>query len=340
VNRLRLPSAAVRRCLALALALLILSLPTATAQAHPADMYSQNLNIALGPDALELDWQVLPGPFLADAVWAAADINQDGSVSPEESQAWIAPFIESLSVQLDGAPLAHGSPTDLHWPATVDVLRTAEDRVEFALRFPWPAGLKGNHTLEIHSAHLEANSLIWFGLKAATGISFTQPAQDNGLLRANVISTVGIGDAVSAAEMTSWNSGTPNLPAFGSAVSQFSAQLTNSTSSSAPSTLDAGSVTSTLTDLVKAGRFSPWFLAGAFLLSVLLGSLHALTPGHGKALVGAYLVGSHGTTRDAVFLGSIVTLTHTGSWAWSPFLLPITYSRRSLRRGWRSSRAS
>jgi ABC-type nickel/cobalt efflux system permease component RcnA/Tol biopolymer transport system component len=77
--------------------------------------------------------------------------------------------------------------------------------------------------------------------------------------------------------------------------------------------LNASSVTSTLTDLVKAGQLSPWFLAGAFLLSVVLGSLHALTPGHGKALVGAYLVGSQGTTRDAIILGSIVTLTHTGS---------------------------
>jgi ABC-type nickel/cobalt efflux system permease component RcnA/Tol biopolymer transport system component len=65
--------------------------------------------------------------------------------------------------------------------------------------------------------------------------------------------------------------------------------------------------------LVRTQNFSPLFLAGAFLLSLALGSLHALTPGHGKTLVAAYLVGSHGRKRDAVFLGSIVTLTHTGS---------------------------
>ncbi|HEX8993239.1 MAG TPA: hypothetical protein VF784_16275, partial [Anaerolineales bacterium] len=58
---------------------------------------------------------------------------------------------------------------------------------------------------------------------------------------------------------------------------------------------------------------SPLFLVSAFLLSLALGSLHALTPGHGKALVAAYLVGSQGRTRDAVLLGGIVTLTHTGS---------------------------
>ena len=55
------------------------------------------------------------------------------------------------------------------------------------------------------------------------------------------------------------------------------------------------------------------FLLTAFLLSLALGALHALTPGHGKTLVAAYLVGSQGRTRDAVFLGSVVTATHTGS---------------------------
>jgi len=44
-----------------------------------------------------------------------------------------------------------------------------------------------------------------------------------------------------------------------------------------------------------------------------LGALHALEPGHGKTVVGAYLVGSKGRTSDAVLLGIIVTLTHSGS---------------------------
>jgi nickel/cobalt exporter len=41
------------------------------------------------------------------------------------------------------------------------------------------------------------------------------------------------------------------------------------------------------------------------------GALHALSPGHGKAMVAAYLVGTRGTPRDAVALGGIVTVTHT-----------------------------
>jgi hypothetical protein len=44
-----------------------------------------------------------------------------------------------------------------------------------------------------------------------------------------------------------------------------------------------------------------------------LGAMHALSPGHGKTIVAAYLVGSRGTVRHAMFLGSTVTLTHTAS---------------------------
>ena len=41
------------------------------------------------------------------------------------------------------------------------------------------------------------------------------------------------------------------------------------------------------------------------------GALHALSPGHGKAMVAAYLVGTRGTARHAVALGITVTVTHT-----------------------------
>jgi len=54
-----------------------------------------------------------------------------------------------------------------------------------------------------------------------------------------------------------------------------------------------------------------------FLLLALsafgLGALHALEPGHGKTVVGAYLVGTKGRVQDAVLLGLVVTLTHSGS---------------------------
>ena len=49
----------------------------------------------------------------------------------------------------------------------------------------------------------------------------------------------------------------------------------------------------------------------ALLGALLLGAVHALSPGHGKTIVGAYLIGSRGTPRHALFLGLTVTITHT-----------------------------
>jgi ABC-type nickel/cobalt efflux system permease component RcnA len=53
-----------------------------------------------------------------------------------------------------------------------------------------------------------------------------------------------------------------------------------------------------------------WLLLG---LAAVFGAAHALTPGHGKTLVAAYLVGERGTVWHAVFLGLVTTLTHTGT---------------------------
>jgi nickel/cobalt transporter (NicO) family protein len=52
-------------------------------------------------------------------------------------------------------------------------------------------------------------------------------------------------------------------------------------------------------------------IALALLLAAFWGAAHALTPGHGKAIVAGYLVGSRGKPRHAVALGLIVTVTHT-----------------------------
>src|SRR5207247_1868350 len=65
-----------------------------------------------------------------------------------------------------------------------------------------------------------------------------------------------------------------------------------------------------------AGVFADAAKGKGVLLFLLLaafgwGALHALSPGHGKAMVAAYLVGTRGTARHALALGGTVTVTHT-----------------------------
>src|ERR1700752_4799537 len=45
--------------------------------------------------------------------------------------------------------------------------------------------------------------------------------------------------------------------------------------------------------------------------SFWLGALHAATPGHGKTIAAAYIVGARGRPIDALVLGIFVTLSHT-----------------------------
>jgi len=56
---------------------------------------------------------------------------------------------------------------------------------------------------------------------------------------------------------------------------------------------------------------TPFGLLIAIMLAFGWGGAHALTPGHGKTVVAAYLVGSRGTMRHAILLGLTTTLTHT-----------------------------
>ena len=85
-------------------------------------------------------------------------------------------------------------------------------------------------------------------------------------------------------------------------------------SSASPLALRANQVAtprSKFTELISTQNPGFWFLFTAAFLAAGLGALHALEPGHGKTIVAAYLVGSKGAARHAIWLGLIVTLAHT-----------------------------
>jgi nickel/cobalt transporter (NicO) family protein len=63
--------------------------------------------------------------------------------------------------------------------------------------------------------------------------------------------------------------------------------------------------------LIAEEDLSAGVVLASLLLALFWGAAHALTPGHGKAIVAAYMVGTRGTARHAFLLGGIVTVTHT-----------------------------
>ena len=64
-----------------------------------------------------------------------------------------------------------------------------------------------------------------------------------------------------------------------------------------------------LTTLLNA-QLTPIAIAAGIAIAYVFGAVHALSPGHGKTLVGAYLVGSRGTPQAALWLGLTTTVTH------------------------------
>jgi len=63
--------------------------------------------------------------------------------------------------------------------------------------------------------------------------------------------------------------------------------------------------------LIARDRLSTGFVLLSLVIALFWGAAHALSPGHGKSIIAAYLVGSRGTARHAVLLGLTVTVTHT-----------------------------
>lgn len=64
-------------------------------------------------------------------------------------------------------------------------------------------------------------------------------------------------------------------------------------------------------ELITMPTLGPGTILLALLAAFGWGAFHALSPGHGKTIVAAYLVGSRGAVRHALFLGVTTTITHT-----------------------------
>ena len=66
-------------------------------------------------------------------------------------------------------------------------------------------------------------------------------------------------------------------------------------------------------DLLTSGDAHGALVIVLFLAAFAWGALHALSPGHGKSMVAAYLAGSEGRSSHAVILGLSLTASHTVS---------------------------
>lgn len=74
-----------------------------------------------------------------------------------------------------------------------------------------------------------------------------------------------------------------------------------------------------ISEIIQTKEISMPMFVIAMAVAVGLGMGHAFSPGHGKTVMAAYLIGERGTVKHALILGGIVTFTHV----WSVLALGI-----------------
>ena len=272
------------------------------AKAHPSDMYFQTIRAEISSQNIFIEWTIKPGPLLANWMWSGVDQNQNDQIEPDELNTWGQEYAGMLGATLNGMPLDLRL-EDIYFPSARTDLQSGDDPIRISLNADWSQPLDERGELVIFNRFEEQNSINWFYVTALDGIGFEKPVQSGGKLGVIFHKDGGTQQDL----LTSWDSGKPSLPPGQSKdpVSQSAEQVIPELQKETPQEI--------LTRLVKVKELSAQFYLLALIISGALGALHALTPGHGKTVVAAYLVGSRGTTKHAIALGSIVTLTHTGS---------------------------
>jgi nickel/cobalt transporter (NicO) family protein len=261
----------------------LLACPT-TAVAHPLDEVLQATYITVGQTRIELELDLTPGVLVAPQLLRDLDPNGDQTITDAEARAYVDGLVRQVMLRVDGQPLVTtvtriDMPTHLNIEAGYGTIRV------FATAPVANAG-EGQHSLAFENAYAPVKSAYQVNAFIERDAPITFGKQNRDPIQQRMTMDYGIGTASAA--------GAPAEPAI------------------VTSTGLTGHAQQLLAYL-DAPTISLWTLLPALTLAVFFGALHALTPGHGKTLVAAYLVGSRGTLRHAVALGAIVTFTHTAS---------------------------
>jgi ABC-type nickel/cobalt efflux system permease component RcnA len=288
--------------------LALVLLPAAAAAAHPLGNFTVNTysGLRVQPDRVVVDLVVDMAEIPTVQAKRTIDADSDGTVSDAEGAAYAAqacPEIAAkLSLQVDGhaAPL-HPVADDVTFPAGAAGLSTL--RLTCALAADEPE-MRGDRTVELHSSAY-TDRVGWREI-TAVGDRTTIVSSD-----VRAASTSARLTAYPADLLTSppdQRTATVRVRPGGAAAPPIPG-VTAAAAASQPRGIDAA--TRAFTGLVARQQLSLGFGALALALSVGLGAIHAFTPGHGKTMMAAYLVGQRGSLRHAAAIGATVTATHT-----------------------------
>ncbi|MCU0493530.1 MAG: sulfite exporter TauE/SafE family protein [Chloroflexaceae bacterium] len=295
-----------RRWMLLPLVLVaLLAHPPAPAAAHPLGNFTINRY-----SRLEIDSQHMRLVYVLDKAeiptfqaLPAIDRDGDGTLADNEQEAYrvalVAELMHQLTLELNGAPLAltPGTAT-LEFPPGQGGLKTLRLQLEASTTLPASIG---TGMVRYHDGNfperLGWREVVVQPLNNVQLLESSVPTQDISQELRNypqdLLQSPPTVDGANFRFQLAPGAAPQNAAAAPRVSSQASPQQDQ------------------LTALVNTPASQPLALLVALALAFGLGAAHAMAPGHGKAIVAAYLVGARGTSVHALFLGLTTTVTHT-----------------------------
>ena len=311
-----------RRLVGLAAGIVAAILVPALAAAHPLGNFTINhyTGIRVGPDRILLDVVIDQAEIPAFQARLAFDTDGDGQVSETEKNVGRVSACEvlrpAMSLTLDGRrqPLAL-TDAGLTFPTGAGGLSTMRLVCGFSAALEAPLASASQITyadtsfgdrLGWREIVVEGSGVTLAGIRGALRSTSTSA-------RLTRYPTNLLTQALADTQVSMVASpGGPTLPAFVLPdAAPIAPGATATLASPALASVPGGVSSEDLPSIFRSVDLSPLVLLLSILTAAVLGAGHALTPGHGKTLMAAYLVGTRGTPAHAAGLGLSVTLSHT-----------------------------
>lgn len=264
------------------------------ASAHPLGNFSVNLysHVGVGNQRVDVRYVMDMAEIPTFQEWGGAEPGQD------KRDAYLARLARELhgGLHLD----VDGTPTQLQLLSTSLAFREGQGglpttRVELELWAPLPDATRNQQRAIAYRDDNFAGRLGWHEIVVVAG--------PGAALRESSAPSSSVSD-----ELRAYPADLLSSPLD---VRSTTASVVPGSGGSVERPAVTGVAQDRLAALIAVDLNQPLALAGALLAAMALGAAHALSPGHGKTIVAAYLVGSRGTLRHAVFLGLVTTATHT-----------------------------
>ena len=311
-----------RRLAAAAIVLAAVFGPAGAASAHPLGNFTVNRYTAIqvGDGGVVLDLVTDMAEIPAFQTREKIDTNHDKTVDSTEGATWAeaqcATLVGDVKVTADGNPVRFKNSTvrALSFPAGQAGLVTLRLECSVASASKLTAG---THELT-YTDNTFAGRVGWHEVVAQVTFGSTLAASDVPTESITARLTQYPKDVLRSPVNQRSAALRVNVAGGGGGTSASIAATAATTTATTRTVLPKGVLprgldraTRAFTDLVARRNLTLGFGIVAVLLAMVLGSFHALAPGHGKTVMAAYIVGQRGSVRQAALIGLTVTATHT-----------------------------